>query len=226
IENSRAAGNFGTHIGSAFEAPDGLEPPSGTSDIRAPVISVKFSPDGTQLLSGSNNGDVILFDVATGNDILRLVGHSAPVWDVAFSDDGRTAFTGSADRTVLAWDLASGDAFNLLWSPVSVKTVEVVNNRELLTAGPAGALQVNQLLSFDDLVLWTLQNRAIREPDCGLRIRYRLRPACNDNGIFPTRTPFMTATPSPTPDVTATAAPTQGTRPTITPTLTPMDSDG
>ncbi|MEL6270713.1 MAG: WD40 repeat domain-containing protein, partial [Chloroflexota bacterium] len=231
VETSSIIGDFGTHTGPAFaspveeEAADALEPPPGTSDIRAPVISVKFSPDGTQLLSGSNNGDLILFDVETGNDILRLVGHTAAVWDITFADDGRTAFSGSGDRTVLAWDLESGDAFNLLWNVTEIKSVEFVNNGQILTAGQGGTLQINQILSFDELVLWTLENRSIREPDCGLRIRYRLRPSCNDDGIFPTRTPFMTTTPSATPESTAMPTATTGAQPTITPTAAPITPD-
>jgi RNA polymerase sigma factor (sigma-70 family) len=66
---------------------------------------IAFSPDGQWLTAGGYSGDVGLWDVRTGQQVLKLTGHPARVFSVAFSPDGRRLFTGSDDRTVLAWDL-------------------------------------------------------------------------------------------------------------------------
>jgi WD40 repeat protein len=52
-----------------------------------------FSPDGKRLASGSGNGLLLVWDVATGRDPagarLRLTDHKYPVWSVAFDPEGK-----------------------------------------------------------------------------------------------------------------------------------------
>ncbi len=67
-----------------------------------------FSPDGTQLVSGSYDATVRLWDIATGKETATLRGHSLPVISVAFSPDGTRLASGSSDGTVRLWDVVSG----------------------------------------------------------------------------------------------------------------------
>ncbi len=73
------------------------------------VQSVAFAPDGRTALSGSFDGALKLWDVATGKEIRTFKGHSKIVYSVAFAPDGRTALSGSGDRTLKLWDVAIGD---------------------------------------------------------------------------------------------------------------------
>ena len=70
------------------------------------VTSVSFSPDGTTLASGSLDGTVKLWDVATHTNIATLEGHTGWVTSVSFSLDGTTLASGSLDGTVKLWDVA------------------------------------------------------------------------------------------------------------------------
>ena len=54
----------------------------------AEVTSIAFSPDGTQVVSGSWNRTVRSWDAATGDLLQTLKGHSDRVMSVAFSPDG------------------------------------------------------------------------------------------------------------------------------------------
>ena len=67
------------------------------------VYSVCFSPDGKQLVSGSLDETVRLWDVETGACVKTLKGHGDSVWSVCFSPDGRRLGSGSMDDTVRLW---------------------------------------------------------------------------------------------------------------------------
>jgi len=73
------------------------------------VNSVAFSPDGKMALSGSDDQTLILWDVASQNEIKSFKGHSGIVKSVAFSSDGKAALSGSNDGTIRIWDIATGN---------------------------------------------------------------------------------------------------------------------
>jgi hypothetical protein len=75
------------------------------------VTSVRFSPDGRHLVSGSQDRTARVWDVSsqeTGREILALRGHAGTVADVAYSPDGNRLATASDDRTVRVWDAQTG----------------------------------------------------------------------------------------------------------------------
>ena len=72
------------------------------------VSSVAFSPDGKQVMSGSDDGMVQLWDVATGAPLQMLKGHTGWVSSVAFSPDSKQVMSGSGNQTVQLWDVAMG----------------------------------------------------------------------------------------------------------------------
>jgi len=80
----------------------------------AEVTSIAFSPDGTQVVSGSWDRTVRSWDAATGDLLQTLKGHSDRVMSVAFSPDGTQVVSGSGDITVRLWDAATGDLLQTL----------------------------------------------------------------------------------------------------------------
>ncbi|CAE6488371.1 unnamed protein product [Rhizoctonia solani] len=74
------------------------------------INSVMFSPDGTRLVSGSEDCTIRTW-VAGGacSCDLLLTRHTAPVNSVAFSLDGTQLISGSKDHTIRLWDAISGE---------------------------------------------------------------------------------------------------------------------
>ena len=68
------------------------------------VSDVVISSDGQFALSGSWDGTLRLWELATGKTTRRFVGHSKDVLSVAFSTDNRQIVTGSRDKTIKLWN--------------------------------------------------------------------------------------------------------------------------
>ena len=67
------------------------------------VNSVRFSPDGQYVVSGSSDNTARVWEVVTGKEVYRMT-HNAAVYVVAFSPpDGKYIVSGSADNSVRRW---------------------------------------------------------------------------------------------------------------------------
>ncbi|MGB7338309.1 MAG: TIR domain-containing protein [Phototrophicaceae bacterium] len=87
-----------------------------TGDDRIDYRSFAFTPDGNQLLLGSNarSENLHLIDVATGEIIRSYQGHTDGVLNIDLSDDGTKIVSGSFDNDVRVWDFATGELLALL----------------------------------------------------------------------------------------------------------------
>src|SRR4029450_9480266 len=65
-----------------------------------------WSPEGTRLASGGDDTTVRVWDVATGEIVAHLGGHTDLVRAVAWSPDGTRLASSGDDTTVRVWDLA------------------------------------------------------------------------------------------------------------------------
>ncbi len=70
------------------------------------ITSVAFSPNEKMILSGALGNVAHLWEVSTGNQLVKFVGFSKAITAVAFSPDGRTVFFGSDDKFVHVCDIS------------------------------------------------------------------------------------------------------------------------
>ncbi len=113
---------------------------SENSSENPSVNSIVFSPDGTKVVTASDDKTAKIWDVATGELLHTLKGHTGYVWSAAFSPNGNYIVTASADGTVKIWDVANGTLIRTLeghtdwvisaaFSPDSSKLVTASNDR-------------------------------------------------------------------------------------------------
>jgi WD40 repeat protein len=76
-------------------------------EINVDGMGAAFSSDGRFAARG--HGQVVkVWDVATGQDRLELVGHTAAVRSVTFTQNGRLLISGGSDGAVRIWNLQAG----------------------------------------------------------------------------------------------------------------------
>ena len=83
-------------------------------DIRVPVNSAVFSPDGSRIVTASSDSTARLWDAKTGIVLATLSGHTGPVWSAVFGPDGSRVVTASDDNTARLWDATTGAALATL----------------------------------------------------------------------------------------------------------------
>ena len=79
-------------------------------DHRKGVYSANFSPDGTQIVTGSYDGIVRLFDPQTGRKLRQFQANESKRGVKAiFSPDGQVIYAASNDGTVWKWNAKTGE---------------------------------------------------------------------------------------------------------------------
>jgi serine/threonine protein kinase len=116
----------------------------GHSDF---VNSVAWSPVTTLLASGSQDGEVLIWDGLSGQTMLALDGHGASVNSVAWSADGQLLASAGDDSQVIIWDSGSGQQVSTLQSTAAINSIawspaDVGAGRQLVLGNEDGAVEV------------------------------------------------------------------------------------
>ncbi len=72
------------------------------------ISSIVVTPDGKQLISGSLDQSIIIWNLETGEELLTLTGHREWVNAIALTPDGKRVISGSSDKTIKVWDINTG----------------------------------------------------------------------------------------------------------------------
>ncbi len=98
---------------------------------RDQVRDIRFSPDGSLVGSHSGDGELIVWDTATGRPLERW-DTSAP-WGVGFSPDGDLVYEGGGDSMLRTWDRSMEDTY--LQQTTQVDDAEVFAHADLSPDG-------------------------------------------------------------------------------------------
>ena len=76
------------------------------------VNSAQFSPDGTRVVTASEDKTARVWDAHTGKALSEPLRHEDAVLSAQFSPDGTRVVTASGDRTARVWDAHTGKALS------------------------------------------------------------------------------------------------------------------
>jgi WD40 repeat protein len=128
------------------------------------IEAIAFSPDGRMLALGTEEGSLLLVEIATRGLRCRLEGHRGAVQALAFSRDGRKMVTGSADTSALVWELWSADS-----RPERLSRIDLDRLWNDLASADAGlafrSIGVLQYFPKESLALIRERLRPIPPPD-------------------------------------------------------------
>ena len=115
---------------------------SGNTSI---IESVTYSPDGTRLATGSEDGSVKVWDSSSGALLQTFPGgHTGIVWNVVYSPDGTRLATANADGTGKVWDAATGkELLTLTGHANQVKDIAFsLDGKQLITSSDDGSVKI------------------------------------------------------------------------------------
>ncbi|HSH17601.1 MAG TPA: hypothetical protein VLD18_16285, partial [Verrucomicrobiae bacterium] len=79
------------------------------------MATVRFSPDGTRIVTASADNTARIWDSATGRPLTEPIRHDDEVTSAVFSPDGGRVLTASIDSTARVWDAETGRPLTEPW---------------------------------------------------------------------------------------------------------------
>jgi WD40 repeat protein len=143
------------------------------------ITSVSYSPDGTKILTSSDDTNARIWDPATGR-LLRVLLAKNVLNSAAFSPDGTEVVTACDNGTAVLWDAASGRPVMTLRPPGGARVMSAAFSRdgtEVVTASSDGTAVIWSTITGAELTV-------VKEPGGA---------ALNDAAFSPDRTEVVTA---------------------------------
>jgi WD40 repeat protein len=105
-----------------------------------------FSPDGKKVFLGSNNGQIKIWDTATGECICAWKGHTSWIVSFCFSPDGKQALSSDL-YTVRLWNIETGDCIHSWKENNMVRSVCFSPNGKMVLLGVGHTVLVWDLVN-------------------------------------------------------------------------------
>jgi WD40 repeat protein len=110
------------------------------------VTFVCFYPDGSRIVSGSEDKTVRVWDAVTGQEVLKLEGNSAKVSSVCMPADGSRIVSGDADGMMRVWDAMTGQEMlkTRVLNLKAINSVCIAPNGELIVSAGRDGMQLTE----------------------------------------------------------------------------------
>jgi len=104
------------------------------------ITATQFSPDGTTLATTGMNGTVCVWDMKSGERLLKFKEHEGSVAGVVFNQDGSMLATAGRDQTIRFWDAKTGEVHRTITLEEPIWTLCLSPNGKHLAVGTGGEI--------------------------------------------------------------------------------------
>ncbi len=140
-----------------------------TVSVDRRIWGLAFSPDDSRFVTAGGGGFIFVWDSATGEQLLSLVGHSSTVSGLAYNSQGTQIASSSSDSTMKIWDALSGKLL-LNLSPVNSRRIDFSPDGEILVAASGQDNVIRSyILNLERLIALaqTRVTRSLTDEECG-----------------------------------------------------------
>lgn len=109
-----------------------------------------YSPDGSKLVTASDDGKIKIWDVVSGFCLMTFQEHIGAVTDVKFAKRGQVMFSSSLDGTIRAWDLIRFRNFRTFTASERIQF-------NCLAVDPSGEVVVAGSHDNFEIYVWSVQ---------------------------------------------------------------------
>jgi WD40 repeat protein len=111
------------------------------------IWNVAVAPDGTRAAAAGNDGALVVYDLASGGEVLHAEAPSgAALHGLDWSPDGTLLAVGGADHAVHVFDAATGAAYDRLEGHADVVSAVAWSPDGTMLASTAGGARVSLAL--------------------------------------------------------------------------------
>ena len=117
------------------------------------VNAVAITPDGKQVLSGSDDRTLKVWEFETGSELQTLTGHKRSVTALVVTPDGRHLISASDDCTLKIWELTRGHEIHVLGNHAAGVTCVAItpDGEHVVSASEDGVVKVWNLKTGREL---------------------------------------------------------------------------
>ncbi|CAK9436041.1 uncharacterized protein LODBEIA_P06020 [Lodderomyces beijingensis] len=109
-----------------------------------------YSPDGSRVVTGSDDGKIKIWDVASGFCLMTFTEHTSAVTQVQFAKRGQVLFSSSLDGTIRAFDLIRFRNFKTFTATSRIQF-------NCLAVDPSGEIIVGGSQDTFEIYVWSVQ---------------------------------------------------------------------
>jgi WD40 repeat protein len=125
------------------------------------VNAVAITPDGKQVISGSRDNTLKIWNLDTAEELFTLTGHSNLVRAIAVTPNGKWVISGSEDNTLKIWNLDTAEElFTLTGHRDSIYSVAITpDGKRVISGSRDNTLKIWDLSSGKVMASFTGESR-------------------------------------------------------------------
>lgn len=78
---------------------------------------------------------IVLWELGSGREILKMSGHTMEIREIKFSPDGRRIISGGQDKRLLTWDVATGELIREQLMPTEITSMAISRTGKFALVG-------------------------------------------------------------------------------------------